>query len=114
MGHAPTELGDRMQITEVVALSAALITGMVASLCVVVWQSLRQRWAALYAAAFFVFFVTYVFDARMQPIEGRPNPWSATLALLDGAVAGAIRNAAAPAALDGALQLLTQIGRAHV
>lgn len=82
MGHAPTELGDRMQITEVVALSAALITGMVASLYVVVWQSLRQRWAALYAAAFFVFFVTYVFDARMQPIEGRPNPWSATLALL--------------------------------
>jgi signal transduction histidine kinase/ActR/RegA family two-component response regulator len=69
-----------MEVIEVVRLAAALSSGMIGALYLLVWRHLRLSWAAFYAAAFLLMTISVSFDTYIQPSGNRPNPISTGLA----------------------------------
>ena len=71
-----------MYNTEILAISGACAVGMLSALYFLVWRAMRFKWAAYCCAYFLLNFVFVLFDAYLQPIQGRPNPIATLIAQL--------------------------------
>jgi signal transduction histidine kinase len=61
-----------MRTEELLALAGVLTLGTLAVLHALVWRTLRQRWSASFSAGFALISLIYLFDAQLQPVNGRP------------------------------------------
>ena len=68
-----------MQPLEVLAIAAAVMTGMLCALFFLVWRSARVRWAPYWALAFFLICLSYAFDSKMLPVNGKPNAYATAI-----------------------------------
>lgn len=63
-----------MEVIEVVRLAAALSSGMIGALYLLVWRHLRLSWAAFYAAAFLLMTISVSFARTSNPAGTVPTP----------------------------------------
>jgi signal transduction histidine kinase len=68
-----------MQPLEVLAIAAAVMTGMLCALFFLVWRAAKVRWAPYWALAFFLICLSYAFDSKMLPVNGKPNIYATVI-----------------------------------